>query len=149
MGYTFQQIKGVGGMSAGKVILKAAFPMAGVIWDIVESSGTKVDNASSGAMSELELEAARQSVRLKMAKLQAQVAQEMAIASRIESAEVVEIEEFYDSAGKGNLGAEYNAATMTGSLGLGGEGRVVTKRVYHFKGWRQDVAVEVGKIAPV
>ena len=134
-------------MSAGKAILKATFPLAGVIWDVVESSGKKVDTASTGEMGQLELEAARQAVRLKMAKLQAQVAQEMAIASRIESAEEVEIEEFYDSAAKGNLGAEFNAETKVGTLGLGGEGRVVTKRVYHFKGWRNEpLVVETGVV---
>ncbi|WP_143589673.1 hypothetical protein [Thalassospira mesophila] len=41
-----------------------------------------------------------------MAKIQAQVAQELAFAHRIENAEEVEIEEYYEGEGKDGLGAK-------------------------------------------
>ncbi len=65
---------------------------------------------------------------------QARVAQEIAIAKRIESAAEVEIEEYYDNSGKGSAGLSVNAETQTGSMGLSGENRRVSKRVYRFKG---------------
>ncbi|MGC2856210.1 hypothetical protein ACM64Y_12120 [Novispirillum sp. DQ9] len=129
-------------MSFGKyMITGVAGPLGGVVWDVMRSATAKVEAASSGEMAELQLEAARQDVRLKMAKVQAQIAQEMAIADRIASAAEVEIEEFYDAGGKGNVGLSGDLNTLTGTLGVGAEGRVVTKRIYHFKGWRPEMVV--------
>ena len=52
----------------------------------------------------------------------------------VDSAEEVEIEEFYDASGKGHAGLSVDANAATGSFGLGGEGRKVTTRIYRFKG---------------
>jgi len=65
---------------------------------------------------------------------QARIAQELAIAKRIENADVVEIEEFYDASGKGNIGISADANSGVASFGIGAEGRRVVKRIYHFKG---------------
>ncbi len=115
-------------------MIKTAFPIAGLIWDVVENSQKETDAASQGTADGFHAEAARQTVRLQMAKLQAQVAQEMAIASRIESAEEVEIEEFYEVSGKGNAGANLDSKSGMINLGASVEGLRVTKRIYHFKG---------------
>ena len=67
-----------------------------------------------------------------MAKIQAQVAQELAIAHRIENAEEVEIEEYYEGSGKGGAGIGTDGVSV--NLSVGAEGRKVTKRVYRFTG---------------
>lgn len=70
-----------------------------------------------------------------MAESQAKVAQELAIAQRINTAEQVEIEEIYDTSGKAGLSANITEGAITG--GLTGEGRKVTKRIYRFTGWHE------------
>lgn len=77
-------------------------------------------------------EAQRQEVELHMAGMQAKVAQEMAIAQRIESADEVEMEEYYEGSGEGSAGVK--AADGTVTVGIGGKGSRVTRRVYRFKG---------------
>lgn len=48
------------------------------------------------------------------------------------TAEEVEMEEFYDYSGEGHIGASTNGETL--SLGAGGAGRRISKRVYRFRG---------------
>lgn len=67
-----------------------------------------------------------------MAEAQARVAQEVAIARRIETAEEVEMEEFYDYSGEGHIGAKSDGQFL--SLGAGGAGRRISRRVYRFRG---------------
>lgn len=69
-----------------------------------------------------------------MAEDQAKVAQEIAIARRIDTAEEVTIEEFYDTSGEAGIGLNSNGENI--SLGVNGSARRVTKRIYTFKGWR-------------
>lgn len=76
-------------------------------------------------------EANRQKIELSMAEMQAKVAQEVAIARRIEEADEVEIEEYYEGEVEGNAGLQSEGNTI--SLGIGGKGSRVTKRVYRFK----------------
>lgn len=76
-------------------------------------------------------EAKRQRAELSMAEMQAKVAQEVAIARRIEEADEVEIEEYYEGETNGNVGLTTEGSSL--SLGLGGKGSRVTKRVYRFK----------------
>ena len=66
-----------------------------------------------------------------MAEAQARVAQELAIAKRIEVAEEVEMEEFYDYSGEASLGLKADKQSV--SLGAGASGRRVSKRIYRFK----------------
>lgn len=63
---------------------------------------------------------------------QAKAQQEQAIALRIACAEEVQIEEFYDASGKGQLGISVKEEGVT--AGLTGDGRRVTKRIIRFTG---------------
>lgn len=96
---------------------------------IVESIS---DSDESTPISELKEEALRADIKAKALLSQAKVEQELAISRRIDSAEEVEIEEYYDTSGKGNAGLNSDGEAV--SLGLGGEGRKVTKRIIKFKG---------------
>lgn len=87
---------------------------------------------SETSTSELNEEAVRSEIKAKAFMAQAKVEQELAISRRIESAEEVEIEEYYDYSGKGAAGIAGNLDSV--SLGLSGEGRRVSKRVIKFKG---------------
>lgn len=72
------------------------------------------------------MESARQELLSQMRQAQAKVAQELAIATRINTAEVVEIEEFYDTSGKGGISANLKEESI--NAGITGEGRKVTKK---------------------
>lgn len=74
---------------------------------------------------------AQQDIQLREARLQALVDQEKAIAYRIESSEFVEIEEFYEGTGEGNVGV--NTAARILNIGIGGKGSRVIRRVIRFK----------------
>lgn len=90
------------------------------------------ESDSSQPLAQLAEESRRAEIKAKALLAQAKVEQELAISRRIDSAEEVEIEEYYDTSGKGGLGLETNGEAA--SLGLSGEGRRVTKRVIKFKG---------------
>lgn len=79
----------------------------------------------------LENEARLQEIENRISEYQARVAQELAIAKRIETAAEVEIEEFYDTTGSGGVGFQTNESGI--NLGINGNGRRVVKRVYRFK----------------
>lgn len=111
-------------------------PVSNLVLNGIEKAAVSITAASAQGVASLQEEAAKQRLQMELAQEQARVAQELAIARRIDSAEEVEIEEFYDASSKGNLNVGVDAASSTGSIGLGGEGRKVTKRIYHFKGWR-------------
>lgn len=96
---------------------------------IVESIS---ESDKSKPISALQEEARRAEIKANALLAQAKVEQELAISRRIDSAEEVEIEEFYEYFGKGSVGL--SAAEESLTLGAGGEGRKVTKRVIKFKG---------------
>ncbi|MCM3111693.1 hypothetical protein [Lederbergia lenta] len=101
-------------------------PAAFLIGKGIETAIKSMQNvAKNGTVEELQTEAKKQ-------EIQARVAQELAIAERISNAETVEIEEFYDVSGEGNLGV--NAKKGSVNVGASGDGRKVTKRIYKFKG---------------
>lgn len=81
-----------------------------------------------------------QEIDLQLMQAQARVAQEIAIAKRIEIADEVEIEEFYEGRGEGNAGAQLRDGSV--NLGISGSGNKVTKRVYRFRGFNKTVEVE-------
>jgi hypothetical protein len=83
-------------------------------------------------LEELELTAKKQELQMQMAEAQAKVAQELAIAKRIEIAEEVEIEEFYDLNAEGSIG--FKAKDQGVTLGAAASGRRVSKRIYKFSG---------------
>jgi hypothetical protein len=109
-------------------------PLVGLVIDGLEASSNSMNEASARSLEALREEAAKQEIKMEFSQHQARVAQELAIAKRIENAVEVEIEEYYDNSGKGSAGLSVNAETQTGSLGLSGESRKVSKRVYRFKG---------------
>lgn len=96
------------------------------------------DLSQNGTLQQLREEAARQELIAQMRAAQAKVAQELAIAQRINTAETVEIEEFYEASGKGGLNVQASEAAVTG--GLTGEGHKVTRRIYRFNGWHEGAA---------
>jgi len=97
-----------------------------------EKATNAVNAASDKGVDALREEVAKQEIRLKFELQKAKIDQELAIAQRIRDAETVEIEEFYDRSAKGELGAKVDGSVA--SLGLGAEGKSVTKRIYHFSG---------------
>ena len=97
----------------------------------MESFTEKTRNSNLEILKE---EAFRADITSKVMQEQAKVEQELAIARRIDSAEEVEIEEYYDTSGKGNLGFKTDGEDL--SFGASGEGRKITKRIIKFKGCR-------------
>jgi hypothetical protein len=90
------------------------------------------DDSSSKTSTELSEKATKAEIETRVLLSGAKVEQELAIARRIDSAEEVEIEEYYDMSGKGNIGVTTEGSNI--SAGVGGEGRRVTKRIIKFKG---------------
>jgi hypothetical protein len=87
---------------------------------------------TDGGLPALRDEEVRQEIAMRMAERQAKVAQEIAIARKIELAHEVEIEEFYDTSAEGNLGAKTDGTSL--SLGASGKANRVVRRVYKFRG---------------
>jgi hypothetical protein len=90
------------------------------------------ESDSSTPMSTLKEELLRAEIKAKALLAQAKVEQELAISRRIDSAEEVEIEEFYDTSSKASAGLNTDGESV--AVGFGGEGRRVTKRIIKFKG---------------
>lgn len=128
--------------NAPSVALEAARmalnPTGYLLDQIVEMTSKKVtqaENAADKELTVLRVEAERQEIQMRMAEAQARVAQEVAIARRIETAEEVEMEEYYDYSGSGYLGVRADEQGVT--AGAGGSGRRVSKRIYRFRGITQ------------
>ena len=119
-----------------KIALRYTSPVGWLVAEGAEKAAQMVANASDKGVDQLKEEISKQNLQMQFAQQQARIAQELAIARRIDNAEEVEIEEFYDTSGRGNAGISIDQASQTASVGVGAEGRRVTKRVYHFKGWR-------------
>lgn len=107
-------------------------PLVGLIIDGVKESSKNMENAKN--LDALREESLKQEIKMEFSKHQARVAQELAIAKRIENALEVEIEEYYDNSGKGDGGLNIDLATQSGGLGMSTESRRVSKRIYRFKG---------------
>ncbi|TNJ37133.1 hypothetical protein FGF66_11040 [Chlorobaculum thiosulfatiphilum] len=111
-------------------------PTGYLIGQIVNSTTKAVEKSEEvtdrGELQAIRLEAERQEFSLKMAESQARVAQEIAIARRIETAGEVEIEEFYDYSGEGHAGLKTDGNAL--GIGFSGSGKRVSRRVYRFKG---------------
>jgi len=89
-------------------------------------------NAETDAAFERELRV--QQSMLSIAEGRARVARELAIARRIDTAEEVELEEYFDVVREGKGGVHVDGKGA--GIGISGSGKSVTKRVYRFKGWR-------------
>jgi hypothetical protein len=66
------------------------------------------------------------------AQLMARAEIDRAIAKRLETADSVEIEEYYDASGKGHAGLNFD--DKTAKVGIGGEGQKIVKRKIILKG---------------
>lgn len=119
-----------------KDVLKSVSPVAWLVTEAAGKAFNSVDKAADEGLKKLDEEVAKETLKMQFALQQARIAQELAIAKRIENAQEVEIEEFYDTSGKGQAGLSVDLKSETAGIGVGGEGHRVTKRVYHFKGGR-------------
>lgn len=119
-------------LRATQETLNVVSPLLGSLMKITLGSAEHADNtAKNGTMEELRTEAERQELAMQMAERQAKVAQELALARRIESADDVEMEEFYDVSGAAHAGVRSGEGTL--SAGVGGQGQKVARRIYRFK----------------
>ena len=101
-----------------------------LIVDRLQKADVQVESAD--ALPSVVAQTERIENEMQRLEAQARVAQEMAIAARIQTAAEVQIEEFYEygGAGKGGLGTDGSGLT----LGVSGSGKRVSKRVYKFTG---------------
>ncbi|HCT9108216.1 TPA: hypothetical protein OUB95_001742 [Proteus mirabilis] len=90
---------------------------------------------------ELKENARRSELESFILQSRAKVEQELSIARRIMCADEVEIEEYYDVNGKGNIGLKSDDSSF--AIGASGEGRKVTKRVIKFKGFSEKYTQEI------
>ena len=94
------------------------------------------------SITELEQSAMEAKITAEVLTNQAKVQQEQAIATRILLAEVVEIEEYYDISGQGNLVLSADGASETITLGASLQGKKISKRVIKFSGFNNNVSEE-------
>jgi len=114
-------------------VLKLALFPSQVLYEVFNSNIKDFSHdAEESSLKSLEEEAFREDIKARVMQNQAKVAQELAIAKRIEESDEVEIEEYYDLSGEGHIGAKGNVEGV--SLGASAEGRKVTKRVIKFRG---------------
>ena len=123
---------------------KIALNPSGYLLDMItESTSKKVAEAeeqSKVELVELRVQAERQQLEMQIAEAQARVAQEIAIAKRIETAQEVEMEEFYDYSGNAQIGSTKNGTNF--SIGASGSTRRVSKRIYRFIGKSDTEVIE-------
>jgi len=118
----------------------ALFPAAPLLRHLAaQVGGSEIAKGIGRALTidELQDQTRRKEFEMAMARDEARVAQELAIAERILVAEEVEIEEFYDTSANGSLGIKAEGQTIT--AGASGGGKRVVKRVYKFRGFRDVV----------
>ena len=103
------------------------------IYKMVEHSVKEADAASdSPDLESLRIVEAKQELKMRMAERQAKAMQELAIAHRIQTAEQVEIEEYYDYSGEGSVGLSATSETL--GLSASGKGSRVVRRICRFTG---------------
>jgi hypothetical protein len=145
-------------MDYGKIALEAAKiglnPTGYLLAQIAESTSKNVTHSDAAADKELatlRMEAERQELQMRISEAQARVAQEIAIARRIESAEEVEMEEFYDYSGEASVGGRVDEKGIF--VGAGGSGRRVSKRIYRFRGHSmqsvEEIVVDTDRRLPI
>ncbi len=107
--------------------------VAGTLFNLgLKKITEQFDKSADSTISEMQEAAMRVEIQASVLLTQAKVEQELAISRRIDSAEEVEIEEYYDISGKGNIGLNIESETI--DFGLSAKGRKVTKRIIRFKG---------------
>lgn len=119
-------------LTAAKIVVN---PYGYLFERIADAIGASVEESSEATkleLADLRVLAEKQALQMRVAETQAKVAQELAIAKRIELAEEVEIEEFYDLHGDGSLGFKVDEKAV--SLGASASAQKVSKRIYKFRG---------------
>jgi len=111
---------------------KAIIDLAKILFDKVQGSESVGETKD---LAKIDKEAQIQALELQMAHAQAKVAQELAIAQRIENADEVILEEYYEGEAEGKLGVTGDEKGL--NVGVAGSGRKVTKRVYRFVGGKK------------
>lgn len=125
-------------MAINTSILEAALRIAtgGLTGVIFDTTAEIIRKGSKDTLDEpiakLREDTERQKLAMEMAQAQARVAQELAIARRIEGAKEVQIEEYYEYAGNGAVGLKADDKGLT--VGVSGSGQRVSKRIYKFTG---------------
>ena len=121
-----------------KDTLKIAFPVYGLAGTIIEqfidSNKNSREILNSNDEQKIKIELARKKAETEILEMEAKIAQELAISKRIENANIVEIEEFYEGLGSGHVGFTPEGNSI--KLGASGEGKKVVKRVYRFTGFQ-------------
>jgi hypothetical protein len=119
---------------------KVIFPAYGIASSIAEQLTNSNKNSreilDSNDEFKIEKELKRKKIETEILELEAKVTQELAISKRIENAEIVEIEEYYEGSAKGSVGANVDESKL--SVGLTGEGRKISKRIYRFTGFKAE-----------
>lgn len=103
-----------------------------IIAGVNESIKRSAQVVETGDLEKIKKELKLKEMETKISELEAKVSQEIAIAKRIENAVDVEIEEYYEGSGSGNIGVSSDGKTLKGNVG--GEGKKVIKRIIKFKG---------------
>ena len=131
MALSTKQVAKAAGMAAVGIV--APSPVFAIIAAIAEGvAKVPVDTNSNSDLLEVNKETERLENEMRRLEAQAKVAQEMAIASRIEQALEVQIEEFYEYAGEGKAGLTADQKGLT--IGVSGAGKRISKRIYKFSG---------------
>lgn len=122
------------GTLAVEAVKLVSNPTGYLIKQIAETASKSIatiESAKAQELAELRVQAERQEIEMRMAEAQAKVAQELAIAKRIENASEVEIEEFYEYGSEAKAGIKATATSVAAELS--GAGKRVSRRVYRFK----------------
>ncbi|WJS97834.1 hypothetical protein [Novosphingobium humi] len=131
-------------MAAGKFAQNAtlfaispAYALTRILLDTVNENKAKSPNTD---LDDARKETERQEIEMRRQEAQAKVAQELAIAARIENALEVQIEEFYEYNASGKAGL--NSGEGGVEIGISGSGKRISKRVYKFVGHTAPPTVE-------
>ncbi|WP_195945925.1 hypothetical protein [Paraclostridium bifermentans] len=117
-----------------ELILTAVSPLSGEVYKILTKDKAKSESESNN----------EENILSNLEK-HTDLLKELAIIRRIDTAENVSIEEFYDTKGDGGVGVQSTEGDI--NIGLKGSGQKVTKRIYSFEGWRDGSSIGVEAIS--
>ena len=114
------------------------YNLAGLALDLyLKTSRSSFNEAEKQGVDSMQQELKKQEIKAKYEMLQTKIAQEYAIAKKIEEADEVRIEEYYDLNGKTNIGLHTNKSDGDSisniELGASINGQKISKRVFYFK----------------
>lgn len=127
-------------MNMGVDAALSMFPGALLAKKLFELASSAVDNdkdIASISTPNLREQAERHELEQRIKQANAKIAQEYAIAARIQTAEEVEMEECYEYVRGGSGGIQANLTTGDVGVNASSEVRRVSKRTYRFKGGLQ------------